>query len=633
MGFQDSRYPNTERDSESLATCSVPLLVRKVAKGIPRCAGAFWRDTNGVILPYVTVMLVAIVGVAVLAVDGSRYTSLQTQLQKGADALALAGAAELDRAPTAITRAVNAIEHLVTNSSVFGTGSSASVEVQRLRFLSALPASDTTAIPTSDVLCTATTSSNPCTAANANRARFVEVTVAPVTISTILPASFFGGSNSVSTTAQAVAGFDQAVCAPTPIFMCNPFEQSGDTYDQATARLVSAGASGAIQQRQLLGLQATTASGAYFPGNFGLLDPVPGSLSGASCGPSQNNPGTPQAMALATTPSACFAQSTVNTQPGNDQNVYNGWNVRFDVWQGAFNSCKNDAHYAPDVNVRKGFVPGNGANGACNASAATHWPTGTSGSGTGSGGTTKAALPFPLDNNMIGSTGTQNKAVAIGNGNWTCGDIGIGTTALAAGPSGSGKTRTPGTSTLTFASVTGIGVGMQISGGNIPSGTYVQSVSSANNQVTMTNPVTADMASGTTITFAGYWSTAHPTGTSGAGHKPNNCTAPATMSRYAVYQAEISGPYMGDTSGGGERGSGAMCAGSSVANRRILYVAVLNCLNLSINGNTNNVPVAAYAGVFMTAPIPTNQDLPYAEFVGLDTPGGGFTYNMVQLYR
>ena len=70
----------------------------------------FWGDTDGIILPYVTVMLVVIIGVAVLALDGARYMYLQTELQNGADALALAAAAELDRTPTAIARALNAID-------------------------------------------------------------------------------------------------------------------------------------------------------------------------------------------------------------------------------------------------------------------------------------------------------------------------------------------------------------------------------------------------------------------------------------------------------------------------------------------------------------------------------------------
>lgn len=57
---------------------------------------ALWADTDGVILPYVTVMLVVIIGVAVLALDGARFMYLQTELQNGADSLALSAAAELD---------------------------------------------------------------------------------------------------------------------------------------------------------------------------------------------------------------------------------------------------------------------------------------------------------------------------------------------------------------------------------------------------------------------------------------------------------------------------------------------------------------------------------------------------------
>jgi hypothetical protein len=34
---------------------------------------AVLADTDGVILPYVTVMLVVIIGVSVLALDGARY--------------------------------------------------------------------------------------------------------------------------------------------------------------------------------------------------------------------------------------------------------------------------------------------------------------------------------------------------------------------------------------------------------------------------------------------------------------------------------------------------------------------------------------------------------------------------------
>src|SRR5436309_15449491 len=107
-----------------------------------RYARAFWRDTSGVILPYVTVLLVVLVGFSVLALDGARYMSLQTQLQNGADALALAGAAELDRLPDSETRAVNAVNNLLANRPLFGARAGANVRVSRIELYSQLPASD-----------------------------------------------------------------------------------------------------------------------------------------------------------------------------------------------------------------------------------------------------------------------------------------------------------------------------------------------------------------------------------------------------------------------------------------------------------------------------------------------------------
>src|SRR5262245_2225619 len=78
----------------------------------------------------------------VLALDGARLMSLQTQLQNGADALALAGAAELDRLPDAETRARTAIERLLTNATLFGSAASRTIAVSKIEFYSRLPAGD-----------------------------------------------------------------------------------------------------------------------------------------------------------------------------------------------------------------------------------------------------------------------------------------------------------------------------------------------------------------------------------------------------------------------------------------------------------------------------------------------------------
>ena len=109
----------------------------------------FLADQSGAVLPIATVSLVVLVGFATLAVDLSRVMDLQTQLQKAADAFALAGAAELNGDPgggttlDAITRANNAIDNLMSskNSTVFA---GAPVTVSAITYLATLPASDAT---------------------------------------------------------------------------------------------------------------------------------------------------------------------------------------------------------------------------------------------------------------------------------------------------------------------------------------------------------------------------------------------------------------------------------------------------------------------------------------------------------
>src|SRR3989442_14597942 len=91
-----------------------------VGKCIARRIGGAYRGRDGTVAIYVTILLPFLIGGALLTVDAGRLHSLQTFLQAGADALALAGAAELDGHPDAITRADNAIANLVTNKMRLG---------------------------------------------------------------------------------------------------------------------------------------------------------------------------------------------------------------------------------------------------------------------------------------------------------------------------------------------------------------------------------------------------------------------------------------------------------------------------------------------------------------------------------
>ena len=106
-------------------------------------ASSWWSDRSGISLIYITVSLPAIIGFALLSVDVGRVWSLQSSLQHAGDALALAGAGELDGKSDAITRANRAINNLVSNPAFFAdTVATINGSSVTKRYLSSLPASD-----------------------------------------------------------------------------------------------------------------------------------------------------------------------------------------------------------------------------------------------------------------------------------------------------------------------------------------------------------------------------------------------------------------------------------------------------------------------------------------------------------
>jgi len=478
-----------------------------------------WNDTSGIILPYVTLMLVVIVGLAVLALDGARLMSLQTQLQNGADALAIAGAAELDRLPDAEQRAVNAIEKLLANSSLFGSGPDKKIQVAGIQFFSEIPASDETPL------------SAQATEPDATRARFVSVTVKPVTLPTILPAGFFGGAAAITTGASAVAGFDQVVCQFTPLYVCNPYETDGMTYAGASAALQTAAADPKIRGR-LMRLRQYRGANEYQAGEYGFLDsPSLGRDEGALI----------DALARVR-PTTCFMQSRVNFREGFLSATRQGFNVRFDVYESGMTANRNDPDYRPAPNVRKGYVGASGSGNSCRATPATDWPIGSP---------PNQATGLPLDRTWPYMRGR------MGAGNWD---------------------------------------------------------------------------------FDTYWQVNH----GGDGRPPpvveggpaSNANPP---SRYAIYRYEIEHGYVADRSPGGESGAPTCYGGdrlSDVPDRRILHAAVVNCRSLGLNaGMRFNIPVAAFAKLFLTLPLtPAQTDL-YVELVDLVRPGDPVNFDLVQLYR
>jgi Flp pilus assembly protein TadG len=376
-------------------------MVRVRLETLSSSAGALWRDTSGVILPYIAVLLVVFIGVAALALDGGRAMSLQTQMQKAADALATAGAAELDRLTTSTGRAYNAVitSPVLTNSSLFG----GNVAVSSVRFLSVLPTADNMSVV---ALCTG----NSCTTAQSVQARFIEVTVTPISLSTIMPTRFVRAAmGPISTGASAVAGMDQVNCGLTPLFICNPFEQTGDSYDQATARLEAADASNMLK-RKLIRLADHGPSGTWGPGDFGYLVPEPGTLPTDSCFPAAGDEiGKATGMDR---PLVCVRQNGVDLLPGNANAAKDGLNTRFGLYGASFSAACRLA-YPPDENVRKGMRPGPGGDwcravpDGSDSGAGKNWPPGAS-----------PTHALPADSCLLDASCSPQPN--IGANNWDC---------------------------------------------------------------------------------------------------------------------------------------------------------------------------------------------------------------------
>jgi hypothetical protein len=298
-----------------------------------RFLASFYNDTGGILLPYVTMVMAAVLGVSMLAIDGSRYMSLQTQMQAAADGLALAGARELNQQSGAQSRAIAAMSNTSfgNGNTLFGMGTSPTFHYS-YAFYKSLPAA------TAGLTGIATTSDSD--------TRFVAVTVTAVSVPTIFPVRYFNpnGTNTFSTGAQSVAGFtSEIVCDMPPVFICNPYETSGMSDSQATQALRTNFSDPAVLRKQYR-LDATMTS----PGHFGYLVP-PDGCNGASC---------LEQWIATVNPRTCYQKTGVDLNTGQKTSVANGFNVRFDIYPGG-NKLGPSATYAPSINVRKGYLPNN----------------------------------------------------------------------------------------------------------------------------------------------------------------------------------------------------------------------------------------------------------------------------------
>jgi Flp pilus assembly protein TadG len=603
-----------------------------------RRALALWRDTDGLMVPYVAVMLPVLVGFALLALDGSRRMSLQTQMQAAADSLALAGARELNKQAGAESRAISAMAnaHAATKSSntLFGVGSSPTLDYTFVFYSSLSAASD---------------GIGGSVASGDSDAKYVAVKITPQTWSTILPAAFLANisTNAFAIGADAVAGFaGTSVCSVAPIFVCNPYEESAGsmTDAQATAALYSAFDDPAILRRQL-----KLSRNGVGPGHFGWLNTADG-CDDATC----------MAKNVAGAAGACYSDAGVSLAIGNSHAVEQYFDTRFDIYNQDPPLASLGAA-PPGVNVRKGYVPGHKSN-------AVDWCSAMPAGG--------SSLYYTYPSSRTVGTATQNSPTLTDVANT------IGATGGEPVVDSSGV----------FGSTADNPVTVSTSAGSAVTLSAPASTTQASDSLTIewtTSGLPEDIAfpglggaqGNGQWDCANYWAINHPGGRSAAtvGTALGGvCGTPAqtTVSRYQVYRYEIS---QGQGAGGisdwsGKNGwasngqpdpqgsrsppgrfqteSGApFCASARGTNgvdtttggvdRRNLIVPIINCLaqtalgNITGAGASSKTPVAAFGKFFMTQPYTALKDGNlYGEITGAPAQADNVKiFNLVQLYR
>lgn len=285
----------------------------------------FWDDQRGYVIALTLIAMPLLLGFSLLVIDVGRGNNLHTDLQNAVDALALAGARELDGSSNSIIRAEVAMSNLVKNQARFSNGGPVLIEADEVEwyFLTEIPASDDTAIDVDWIGAYQTTEGTD--------AIYVMVVSHERPMTALFPLPVGLTKDTVDFGASAVATYDVAACDVTPIFICNPYEGDGLSFEEAFSQGLTYG-----KEFRLLKTDATPG-----PGNFGLLDteiPLREAFAKGTAG-------------------TCYSRTSITTKPGVTLGHVNvGLNVRFDIYAGPLSqmAIKEDPAYRPAVNVRKG---------------------------------------------------------------------------------------------------------------------------------------------------------------------------------------------------------------------------------------------------------------------------------------
>ena len=264
-----------------------PLFLRKLLK-----------DDDGGIALYTTVLIGTIMGMVGLVIDGGSFFHLHSNLQEVADAAALAGAAELDGASDAITRATAAANAIADPSNApnsnqvnWSNVAVSGVQITTPVFYSSLNPDTTTTDP--------------------KQAYYIQVTTVSRQVTPSFIAALVTTNQTTSASAVAENSLSSGVCAPLQSFLCNPFETTETNKGNANnfASNVSAGT------------MVHLVNGAGAAGNWGLIE-----------APNENgNPHNQTPFWAETSAGSCTNGPQGTTDTGNVAKFAQaGMNVRFD---------------------------------------------------------------------------------------------------------------------------------------------------------------------------------------------------------------------------------------------------------------------------------------------------------------
>lgn len=552
--------------------------------------GKFFKDEGGYALTLMLLFLPVFVGIGLLVVDIGRGNNAQSDLQAAADALALAGARELDGRNGAVDDARAAMERISNRVGFLSVADKAPVVLTYdaddtdgrpffVAFLRAIPGDidpltgdlvdgdDDTPIDSAFVAAYDATSD----ATTQDRlARYVLVQARSNDLDPLFFLPLTRTAANVPVAATAVAKVENYSCDLAPFFICNPF----GTYSE----LEQAHASGGLYGR-LMRLSVHTGGSAAGPGNIGYLR-----IDGNGAGP------TAEALAGKPYDQCVNLEATVDTQPGTVTPAWVGFNTRFDMYANNFGGPSGPmgtmGPYVPAENVRKGYRQQGGnacnvrspsdemGNTITNAELAEYFGyTGTTnfGADPSTWGTSvplrAQAAPYMSDNALAGAT---TNTAFIRRGSWNL-----------------------------FAPVSVA----QSGGGTLTFPPYWQS---AYND-TLTLAELKELSNHPDKDDAGLNSIADITALEGS-------TGIPFVSRFDIYNHELQLIRDGELPtlrAGGEDNLPA-CYGDLPApvgipiDRRTMFVAIVDCDENTIAGAATRVPVDGYAKMFLVRPVDEN---------------------------